>query len=817
MTDETIGARIRLHRERAGLTQEELAGKAGLGVRTIRDLESGKVRRPRGPSLRLFAGALGVTIEDLLGMAAPRPRIGSQLPADDADFTGRSAARRRLTDLLAPAGASTGVPVAVVAGGAGVGKTALAVHVAHALRDRFPDGQLYVRLGGDYPLDPAEVLGRFLRALGVEGSAIAPGLEERAADYRARLTDRRVLVVLDDAATEAQIRPLLPGTAGNATLVTSRAALSGLLGAGSVVLDVLDHEQSIELLGRIAGVDRVAAEPDAADRVVRASGGLPLALRIAGARSAAPTGMRLAELAARLDDDRRRLDELSAGDIAVRAAFEVGYRQLDAAGRRAYRLLGLLRAREVPAWALAALLDTYGPAGRAAAAQLVTARLLDRHGAGPATHYRMHDLTRLDARERAEAEDPAVDRQAAVRRALSGWLYLADEADRRLASDTMPLPDPLPEGWRPDAETVEALLARPLDWFDTERAALVEATRQSTAEAPELTVGLVDRAVDFFATRYYPDDWVTVAEELRCSAVARGDRRLAGHALRRLAEVQIFLRRDLAAAESLVRQAVVECEAACDDAGAGAARLQLGAVLRLAGRHPEARTELVAARDALLAAGDRTAAAHVDVDLGMALTSLGKYAAAREHLGAAERTLRAAGDVRGRANALSGLSTAQLEDGEPAAAVASVRQALALLEGIGDRRLVAVTRALVGWAELEAGDTGAALVTLRAALDGAEELHSPENEGISRCGLGEAYRRLGDPAAARAEFDAAGALLREAGMGYWVGRVELGLGRLAASVGDRALARDHLVRAAQLLGGGLPRSAVARAELAALG
>ena len=467
--DGTIGARVWGLRDRAGLTQEELAGKAGLGVRTIRDLESGRVVRPRGPSLRLLASALGVTTDELLGVVGPALRIGCQLPADDVDFTGRSATLRNLTDLVVPPGSTpTGVPVAVVAGRSGIGKTALAVHVAHTVRGRFPDGQLYVWLGGEDPLDPAEVLGRFLRALGVDGAEIAPTLEERAADYRARLTGRRVLVVLDDAANEAQVRPLLPGTAGNATLVTSRSPLSGLLGARSVGLDVLDHEQSLKLFGRIAGVDRVATEPEAAHRIVRATGGLPLALRIAGARTAASNGIRLAELAARLDDDRRRLDELSVGDIAVRAAFEVGYRQLDSTGRRAYRLLGLLRAREVPAWALAALLDTDGSVGRAAASHLVTARLLDRHGDGPNTHYRMHDLTRLDARERAEAEDPPEGRQAAVRRALSGWLYLANEGDRRLESDTMPLEDPLPEVWRPDAGTVEALLARPLEWFDTE-------------------------------------------------------------------------------------------------------------------------------------------------------------------------------------------------------------------------------------------------------------------------------------------------------------------------------------------------------------
>lgn len=438
--DVPVGKRLREHRLRLGLTQEELAGKAGLGVRTIRYLESGQVRQPRRPSLRLLAGALGIPVEELIELPAPSTAIGSQLPADDADFTGRAAARDRLAELVAPPGGPpAGVPVAVVTGRPGVGKTALAVHVAHRLRDRFPDGQLYVRLGGDVPLDPADVLGRFLRTLGLDGSAVPPGLDERAARFRARLTDRRILVVLDDAATEGQVRPLLPGTEGCAALVTSRSPLSGLLGAGPVALDVLDREQSVELLRRVAGAGRVEAERAAADRIAVACGGLPLALRIAAARSLATPSLPLADLAGLLDDESHRLDELSTGDIAVRASFQVGYRQLDDAGRRAYRRLGLLRAAEVPAWTVAALLDTDEATGRAVAAQLVTARLLDQRGHGPTAHYRMHDLVRLDARDRATAEDPAADRQDAVRRALSGWLGLAAEADRRLPSDTMSL------------------------------------------------------------------------------------------------------------------------------------------------------------------------------------------------------------------------------------------------------------------------------------------------------------------------------------------------------------------------------------------
>jgi tetratricopeptide (TPR) repeat protein len=506
------------------------------------------------------------------------------------------------------------------------------------------------------------------------------------------------------------------------------------------------------------------------------------------------------------------------GTSAVRASFAVGYRQLDAVARQAYRRLGLLRATDVPAWAIAALLDIDPPAARAATARLMAARLVDEHGDGAWSRYRMHDLVRLDARARAEAEDPPADRRAAVQRALSGWLHLAAEGDRRLPNDTMPLPDPQPAGWRPDPETVAALLAEPLDWFEAERPALIDAVRQSVTEAPELTAGLVDGMIDFFATRYYPDDWTTVAEELHRSAVTRGDRRLAGHALRRLAEMRIFLRGDAAAAESLAREAVVECVAAGDQAGAGAARLQLGSILRFTRRPQEAVVELEQARGALLAAGDPAGPGHVDFELGMALIQLGDRLAARRHFTAAKEILHRVGDLRGSANALSALSQAQIADGEPAAAVTSSRQALELVEGIGDRRLAALTGALVGSAEVAAGDLAGALRTLRTSLAAAEELDNLEAAGVSWYELGEAHWRLGDLAAARDAFTRGGELLRQAEMPLWIGRSEHGLGRVAAAEGNPRDARRHLDQAVELLQRtDQERAEVVRAELAALG
>jgi transcriptional regulator with XRE-family HTH domain len=298
-----FGRLLRAHRLRRLLTQEQLAEQAGMSARAIRELEQGRVRQPRGDSVRLLADALtlaGAAREEFhtaargpaAEAASGQPAVPSQLPADIADFTGRTEPVARLSDLLArdPDGSrSAAVAVAAVVGGGGVGKTTLAVHVAHRVRGRFPDGQLHVDLRGaeTSPAGPEEVLGRFLRALGVKAGAMPESLDERAELYRSLLADRRVLVVLDNAASETQLLPLLPGSPTCGVLVTSRAPLTGLGGIRRVELDVLPAGQAVELLGRIVGPGRVAAEPGEAAELARLCGCLPLALRVAGARLAA--------------------------------------------------------------------------------------------------------------------------------------------------------------------------------------------------------------------------------------------------------------------------------------------------------------------------------------------------------------------------------------------------------------------------------------------------------------------------------------------------------------------------------------------------
>ncbi|GGQ15285.1 AfsR/SARP family transcriptional regulator [Streptomyces roseolilacinus] len=333
------------------------------------------------------------------------------LPGDLRAFVGREREVAALTGALSPA-ATGQVPVAAVTGGAGTGKTVLAVRAAHLLRPAFPDGQLYVDLRGTHPRPaaPEEVLGRFLRQLGTPASALPDGLEPRAETYRALLADRRVLVVLDDAASAAQIRPLLPGTGSCAVLVTGRARVASPFAALGVEPGLLPPEQALELLRHGAGEARLAAEPEAARRVVEFCGRLPLALGVVAARLAAKPHWTLDRMAARLADARGRLDELEHDGVAVRARIAPSYEAVGPDARRLLRRLALLPVPEVADRAVARLLGAGREAAEAAVEQLVDVRLVEAVGPdGPGgPRYRLHGLVRLFAAERAVEADAVV-------------------------------------------------------------------------------------------------------------------------------------------------------------------------------------------------------------------------------------------------------------------------------------------------------------------------------------------------------------------------------------------------------------------------
>lgn len=355
---------------------------------------------------------------------AAAPVRPAQLPATVSDFTGRASFVSELGDVLASAEGRV-MAVSALAGIGGVGKTTLAVHVAHQARGAFPDGQLYVDLqgAGARAAEPETVLGAFLRALGAADSSIPDSLEERAALFRSMLDGRRVLVLLDNARDAAQVRPLLPGTEGCAALITSRMRMVDLVGAHLVDLDVMSPEEALQLFTKIVGAERVAAERESALDVVAACGFLPLAIRIAASRLAARRTWTVSVLAAKLADERRRLDELQAGDLAVKATFELGYGQLEPAQARAFRLLGLADGPDISLAAAAAVLDLPVEATEDLLESLVDTSLLESAAPG---RYRYHDLVRLYARACAERdEQPPSERAAAMSRLLDFYLATA--------------------------------------------------------------------------------------------------------------------------------------------------------------------------------------------------------------------------------------------------------------------------------------------------------------------------------------------------------------------------------------------------------
>ena len=408
----------------------------------------------------------------------------AQLPADIGDFTGREVQVAHLCRLLV-GGETAGpgaVQIAVVSGAGGLGKTTLAVHVAHQVQDKFPDGQLHVDLLGasSQPARPGEVLARFLRDLGVAGEKVPAGDDERAALYRTTLAGRRVLILLDNAGDSAQVRSLLPGSASCAVLVTTRNRTPDLVSTQFVDLDVLEDTEALGLFSRIVG-ERAAAEPDATAEVLVACAGLPLAVRICAARLAARRQWRVATLAGRLRDQQRRLDELTTGDLAVRASFQVSYDSLRTSSRggdpaRAFRLLGLWPGTAISLPAAAALLGDPEHGLAETLETLVDINLLE----SPAPDwYRFHDLLRVYATERAQAEEPEAVRDEVVNRLLRWYLDTAEAAANVVSPQRYLVPrEPVPTTRPPLAFTsLEGALA----WYDEERANIVSAIRLAAA------------------------------------------------------------------------------------------------------------------------------------------------------------------------------------------------------------------------------------------------------------------------------------------------------------------------------------------------
>ncbi|WP_197289070.1 AfsR/SARP family transcriptional regulator [Nocardia sp. NRRL S-836] len=549
----------------------------------------------------------------------PHP-VPGQLPPDIADFTGRSA------EVAAVVGAAAGAVVAV-SGKPGAGKSTLAVHAAHRLRERFPDGVLHVCLhgAGSAPLDPAEVLGRFLRALGVPAAEVPGLVEERTALFRSLVAARRVLVVLDDAADERQVRPLLPGGRDCLCIVTSRARLTVLEGAAHVDLDVLDETGSLALLERIVGAERLAAAPDRAAEVARLCGHLPLALRVAGARLAARPDWPLARLADRLRGQRRLLDELVSGDLEVRGSLALSYAGLTEPQRAALRLLGWLGTPDFTARLVAALLEVDVEEAEDLVDGLVHARLLDPVGLDGTgrSRYRLHDLTRVFAWERAEHEQPRELLLAAARRAGDRWAALVEHASGDTRTRVL---RPGPSSTGPDAppDWLADVRANPVAWFEAEQATMVHAVeRLSELELVDVATRLAALLCSSsFAVENRFADWWRTHDAALAAARRADDRAAQGLLLAGLGWLRSEQDRVEEAADYYAQAAQAYAEVG-DTAGQAVTGLLLSTAQREHGRLAEALATLDAALPALRAAGEPRALARAAHSRALTLTELG--------------------------------------------------------------------------------------------------------------------------------------------------------------------------------------------------
>ncbi|WP_425840244.1 AfsR/SARP family transcriptional regulator [Streptomyces fractus] len=608
-------------------------------------------------------------------------RVPRELPHTSGEFLGRTGEASVLQEIIGGTGRGR-LAIAAIDGTGGIGKSALAIHTAHRLADRFPDGQFYVDLHGATagltPLEPGEVLGRFLSTLGVPRVAVPTNTEEAAAAFRSMVADRRVLVVLDNAAGVEQVRPLLPAGPGCAVLITSREMLTTLEGATHLHLGVLFHDQAMALLERLLGAERVGAETEAADAIIRMCGGLPLALRIVGARLAARPSWPLSAFVERLGDAQGRLDEISVGDVSVRASFLAGYQALchgahpsDQAAARAFRLLGVVPGSSTSLPAATALLGV--PAARAedALERLVDAHLLNSPAPG---RYQMHDLLRLFAREVC-AEEPETERTEALARVLR---FYAATTGRAVAH--LEVPPGLAR--RADDPTPVRIddLGRAEAWLDSERANLIATiTHAATAsdDAARHSVRLTG-LLHWYLYPYARARELRVLGELAIRTARRlGDRRSEAQGLHNLAAVY-WLHGRLDHMRQCLDAALDIWRAIGDAKGERRTLYCLADALTETERYEESlavqRTHLALAR----AADDRTALVVGLGDLGRALRGLGRTVDALEAYEESARIADGVGDDGLQCFALHEISRILLYEGRTPEAAKLLERAASL-------------------------------------------------------------------------------------------------------------------------------------------
>jgi DNA-binding SARP family transcriptional activator/Flp pilus assembly protein TadD len=757
---ESLWVRLLLVLDQSGRQAEALER-----YETIRVRLAGELGTTPGPVLRRVHANLlaGTSPSRSAPVAATRISVPRQLPTDVDGFAGREAALKTLHNLISGGGRDArAVTVAAVTGTAGVGKTTLAVHWAHQVADRFPDGQLYVNLRGfgaarepnqrrggaarepnqrrgdvsGQAMAPADATRGFLEALGVPAQRVSPDLDTQAGLYRSLLAGRRMLLLLDNARDADQVRPLLPGSPGSLVVVTSRDQLAGLVAteaAQLLPLDLLSLDESRQLLDRRLGVDRTAAEPAATDEIIARCAQLPLTLAVAAARAAARPTFPLRMLAGQLRDAQSGLDSFTGGDPAtdVRAVFSWSYHTLSPEAARLFRLLGLRPGADITAPAAASLAGLPAAQVRPQLAELTRAHLLSQPVPG---RYTCHDLLHAYATELAHRHDSDAARQAARHRLLDHYLHTAATASRLLNPhrDQVILAPPRP-GVTPEELTDHE---QALGWFAAEHAVLLAAITQAAGTGFDTHAWQLTWAVaDALARRGRGREWAA-AQHIALAAAGRlGEDTGQARAHRGLANAYTVLGRH-ADAEAHFRAALDLYQRLGETVGLARTHHNLGVLLGRQERHSEALHHAERALDLSRAGGDRAGQALAQGAVGESNARLGNYRLALRQCEQALATSKEIGYRTNEAYTWDSLGYAYHRLGQHRPAIDCYQHSIDLYQQLGNRRLEAEALTNLGGVRLDAGDPAGARAAWRAALTILEDLdHADADQVRARLGL----------------------------------------------------------------------------------
>ncbi len=813
----TFAGLLRRLRAEARLTQEELAEAAGVSPRSVSDLERGINRTARKDTAMMLAGAFGLpgAVAELF-VAAGRGRGPAEdvvaarrgtalgafaaaatrgLPRDVASFTGRRAELDRLAEGLDSLAAGGGVVgICAIGGMAGVGKTTFAVHAAHRLARHFPDGQFYLPLHahtrGQRPVDPADALSSLLLTAGVPAAQIPPGLEARAARWRDHVAGKKILLLLDDAASHEQVRPLLPGTGGSLVLLTSRRRLTALEDAAVIGLDILPPGEAAQLLARLTARAGIHAADPAVGEITRLCGYLPLAIGLIASRLRHHPAQTAESVAASLAAATDRPELMRAENLSVAAAFDLSYQDLSPGQQRLFRRLGLIPGPTFDAYAAAALDGASLGEARRHLDELYDQHLITEPTLG---RYQLHDLLREHARALTATDDQA-DRVGAAGRVLDYYLYTALAAGRHFAPRASTYRRALPGN--PSAQAPDlSTLGQSAAWLEAERANLHAAADDAATRGHSRHAVAIPAAIGgFLAARGHWDQSAALHQIALAAARQAGDRLGEADALSTLGVLQRESGSYPAAAASLARALALYREIG-DQPGQADALNELGFLRVLTGDY---RAAAASHQQALLLArgtGDRRAEAHAVSNLGLVQQVTGDHPAAAASQQQALTLLSDLGDLHDQAYALNSLGVVQEETGDYPAAAASQQQALALFRDLGHRLGQAHALNDLGLVQQQIGDYPAAAGSHQQALALFDDLGNLLGRAEALNRLGELSLRTSATAQARDQHTQALAIARDISAAPEEARALEGIGNSHLQEGNPGPAAAHLRQA----------------------